>query len=76
MHEEICYCLSGDGVSVIGDAIENWTSGDAIFIPPLEWHEHRNQSSEIARVLVHTNRPLTENIGLPLTQHFSGETKV
>ncbi len=75
MHEEICYILSGDGLSVIGDAMESWTAGDAIFVPPLEWHEHRNQGKQTARILVHTNRPLTENIGLSLTQHFSGEVK-
>jgi gentisate 1,2-dioxygenase len=68
-YEEIAYVQSGTaGASVIGDSLVEWTAGDTVYVPPLEWHQHLNRGTDAAHLLMHTNRPLTENIGLALTQ--------
>jgi gentisate 1,2-dioxygenase len=72
-YEEACYFLAGEGLSIIADNPVRWTAGDAVYVPPFEWHEHVNQGQEAVRILVHTNRPLTEGIGLALTQHYAAD---
>jgi gentisate 1,2-dioxygenase len=67
MYEEAVYVLQGSGHSRIGDQEVTWGPGDVLFVPPLTWHEHH--AGDEARLLTHTNYPLTRNIGLSITQH-------
>lgn len=71
-YEETAYVLKGEGRSFIADREYKWAAGDALFVPPFEWHQHLGVGSEPARLLVHTNRPLVENLGLNSTQHDFG----
>jgi gentisate 1,2-dioxygenase len=71
MHEEVVYARRGEGVSIIADHKVAWRASDAIFVPPLAWHGHTNTGDEPAELLMYTNRPLTESIGLAMTQHYA-----
>ena len=63
-YESLIYIIKGNGYSVAeGNKVE-WEAGDALYIPPLSWHQHFNTGSDKAvRYLSGTNAPLLQSIG-------------
>ena len=68
VYEEINHIVSGEGYTIIEDKQYHWKKGDSLSIPILAWHQHFNTGAETARILVHTSKPVMENIGLAITQ--------
>jgi len=65
----IYHVVGGGGVTTVGrgaDATElPWGERDCFFVPPWEWHEHRNTSAtEPAYLFSSTDRPVLESLYL------------
>lgn len=66
-YDEIDYVLAGRGRAVIADRTYEIKQGDALAIPTFAWHQYFNTGDEPLRFLVHSTRPLMENLGFSLT---------
>jgi len=63
-YETVIYVLQGTGVSVIESEEVHWRQGDAFYVPPWAWHQHRNSSStDAALYLACENAPMLQNLG-------------
>lgn len=65
-HHEAVHCvLSGSGYSEIGGRRWEWSTGDFVCVPPMEWHRHYNSSeTEVVRMLLVENTRLLGALGL------------
>lgn len=65
-HHEAVHCvISGSGYSEIGGRRWDWTAGDFVCVPPMEWHRHYNASTtEPVRMLLVENTRLLSSLGL------------
>lgn len=65
-HHEAVHCvLAGSGYTEIGNVRHEWTAGDFVAVPPMEWHRHYNGSdTEVVRMLLVENSKLLESLGL------------
>src|SRR5262245_40813848 len=68
IYEETDHIIAGEGYSIIEDQKYEWKKGDTLVIPVFAWHQHFNTGREMARFLVHTNRPCMESTGYIHTQ--------
>lgn len=62
-YESLIYVIEGAGYSIVeGERVE-WKSGDAIYVPPWNWHQHYAASDSKARYITATNLPLLYSLG-------------
>jgi quercetin dioxygenase-like cupin family protein len=63
--EAAAYVLEGRGYDIHDGVRHDWAEGDTFYIPPGVVHQHFNADPErIARVLLVTNWPLLQHLGL------------
>ncbi|MBA3773242.1 MAG: cupin domain-containing protein [Ramlibacter sp.] len=67
-YETVIYVLEGRGVSLIGEREVHWQSGDAFYVPPWAWHNHRNNGSGPATYIACENAPLLQNLGVAVRE--------
>lgn len=62
-YESLLFILEGEGWSIIeGERVE-WAAGDAIYVPPWNWHQHFASDRGRVRYLTGTNLPLLVRLG-------------
>lgn len=66
-YDEIDYVLAGRGKTIVADKTYEIKKGDALAIPTFAWHQYFNTGDEPLRFLVHSTRPLMQNLGFSLT---------
>jgi gentisate 1,2-dioxygenase len=63
--EAIIYIVEGEGYTTVEDTRYDWKKGDTIFVPPMLWHEHVNNSQDKPAVyLAVASYPLMEALGM------------
>ncbi|MES2936699.1 MAG: cupin domain-containing protein [Pseudomonadota bacterium] len=67
-YETVIYVLEGRGVSLVGDRELPWQAGDAFYVPPWAWHNHRNTGTAAALYLACENAPLLQNLGVAVRE--------
>lgn len=68
--EALIYIVEGRGYSMVGERKVEWSAGDILCIPGLEWHRHENLDPEKrCRFLAITNGPLMESLGIARIEH-------
>lgn len=66
-YDEIDYVRAGSGYAIVNDKRFDIKKGDALAIPTFAWHQYFSTGDEPLRILVHSTRPLMENLGFSLT---------
>ncbi|ADO72776.1 iron-containing redox enzyme family protein [Stigmatella aurantiaca] len=61
-YESLIYILQGSGWSVIEGRRVEWNRGDALYVPPWNWHQHF-AGNENTVYLTGTNLPLLNQLG-------------
>lgn len=61
-YESLIYIVQGSGWSVIEGRRVEWSAGDALYVPPWNWHQHV-AAGEKALYLTGTNLPLLHQLG-------------
>jgi len=62
-YESLLYILEGEGHSIVEGRRIEWRAGDALYVPPWNWHVHGCDSGQSARYLTATNLPLLQQLG-------------
>lgn len=62
-YESLLYILEGEGYSIVEGRRIDWRAGDALYVPPWNWHVHGCDSGKSARYLTATNLPLLQSLG-------------
>jgi len=62
-YESLIYIIQGSGYSVIEEKRVPWKAGDAIYVPPWNWHQHFADQDSQARYITATNLPLLYCLG-------------
>ncbi len=66
-YDEIDYIRAGSGYAIVDDKRYDIKKGDGLAIPTFAWHQYFSTGDEPLRILVHSTRPLMENLGFSLT---------
>lgn len=70
--EAILYILEGSGYSLVDGEKAPWAAGDAVYVPPMAWHQHFS-GPEGSRMIGMWNVPLMERLGLYVNEE-AGDT--
>lgn len=62
-YESVLYCIEGEGYTVIEGQRLDWTVGDAIYVPPWNWHQHFCKGDKRVRYVLGTNLPILAALG-------------
>ena len=62
-YESLLYILEGEGYSIVEGRRIEWRAGDALYVPPWNWHVHGCDGGKSARYLTATNLPLLTSLG-------------
>jgi quercetin dioxygenase-like cupin family protein len=62
-YESLLYILEGEGHSIVEGRRIDWRAGDALYVPPWNWHVHACAAGQSARYLTATNLPLLQHLG-------------
>ena len=63
-YETLIYIVEGRGYSLIEGKKLEWESGDSIYIPVWNWHQHVNSDQKNqAKYIACENTPLLQNLG-------------
>jgi len=70
MAEATVYILQGRGHTLLDEDIVEWKAGDAVFVPPMRWHEFFNDGDETMRFIGMGAGEVMKGVGLALQQHL------
>ncbi|OJH39888.1 iron-containing redox enzyme family protein [Cystobacter ferrugineus] len=70
-YESLIYVLEGSGWSIIEGQRVEWRAGDALYVPPWNWHQHV-AGGEKALYLTGTNLPLLHQLGQTVLRQEQG----
>ncbi|WP_239014082.1 iron-containing redox enzyme family protein [Archangium violaceum] len=70
-YESLIYILEGSGWSIIEGRRVEWRAGDALYVPPWNWHQHV-AGDEKALYLTGTNLPLLNQLGQTVLRQEQG----
>jgi gentisate 1,2-dioxygenase len=58
------FVVGGEGTSIVGDKVLEWSKHDCFAVPTWAWHEHVNRSKSEAAILFSVNNiPIFEAFG-------------
>lgn len=63
-NEAAIYCMRGRGYTVVQGVRFDWEEGDFLYMPPMQWHTHVNESDAPAFYLGITNKRMLDWLGL------------
>ncbi|MBI2185216.1 MAG: cupin domain-containing protein [Thaumarchaeota archaeon] len=66
--EATVYILSGKGHTVLDEDTLEWKAGDAVFVPPMRWHQFFNDGDETVRYIGMGSERVMRSVGLYLVQ--------
>ena len=66
--EATIYMLSGHGHTLLDEDTLGWEAGDAVFVPPMRWHQQFNDGDETVRYIGMGSERIMRSVGLYLVQ--------